>query len=105
MFLSGGKEEAVEEIVEEKPLTPENITYIDFPELLINLKGKGKRQKFMKAVVILELAKPEDQSIMEPLIPRIMDSFQVYLRELRLEDVEGSGGMDPLARRITHKAE
>ena len=26
-------------------------------------------------------------------MPRIMDNFQVYLRELRIEDLKGSAGM------------
>jgi flagellar protein FliL len=27
------------------------------------------------------------------VLPRIIDNFQVYLRELRVEDLKGSGGM------------
>ena len=30
---------------------------------------------------------------MEKLLPRIIDRFQVYLRELRAEDISGSAGV------------
>ena len=29
----------------------------------------------------------------EEMMPRIVDNFQVYLRELRVEDLKGSAGM------------
>ncbi len=27
------------------------------------------------------------------MLPRVVDSFQVYMRELRIEDLDGSAGM------------
>ena len=41
---------------------------------------------------------------MEPLMPRITDQFQAYLRELRLDDLKGSAGVlrlkEELLRRV-----
>jgi len=43
--------------------------------------------------VSLELTDGRDISRIESVMPRIMDNFQVYLRELRIEDLKGSAGM------------
>ena len=49
----------------------------------------------------------EDQKLAEqikPLLPRVMDAFQTYLREMRSSDLEGSAGLyrvrDELTRRV-----
>lgn len=98
MFASGEEqaEEHVEEVVDDTPPSPENIVNYDFPELLVNLRGEKSKRRFLKASIILELANPESVPIIEKLTPRITDSFQVYLRELRLDDIDGAGGMDRL---------
>ena len=33
-------------------------------------------------------------------MPRIVDSFQVYLRELRIEDLQGSAGLQRLREEL-----
>ena len=49
----------------------------------------------------------DDQKLVEqikPLMPRVMDAFQTYLREMRPNDLEGSAGLyrlrDELTRRV-----
>ena len=60
--------------------------------MLVNLSGR-KKQQYFKLKVSLELNRIEDKVTIEPYSPRIIDSFQVYLRELRVEDLQGSAGM------------
>lgn len=70
-----------------------DIVFYDLPELLVNLNTGGKRATYLKLTVALEL---ENQAVVpevERVLPRITDSFQVYLRELRLEDLKGSAGL------------
>lgn len=62
-------------------------------DLLVNLSGEGKRPNYLKVKISLELADEKDSATMETLKPRIIDSFQVYLRELRIEDLRGSAGI------------
>ncbi len=42
--------------------------------------------------------------LIEPRMPRVLDAFQVYLRELRPSDLEGSAGLyrlkEELLRRV-----
>ncbi len=45
---------------------------------------------------------------LESILPRIVDNFQVYLRELRVEDLNGSAGLqrlrEDLLLRVTNAA-
>ena len=46
--------------------------------------------------IILELSDQESILNVETFMPRIRDSFQIYLRELRAEDLQGSAGIHRL---------
>ena len=78
-------------------------------DLLVNLSGEGKRPNFLKVKISLELADEKDVGLMDALKPRIIDNFQVYLRELRIEDLRGSAGMyrlrEALLLRVTEAAQ
>lgn len=67
--------------------------FFDMPEILVNLNTGGRRVSFLKLSVALELTEPTDIPKVQLLMPRLIDSFQVYLRELRLEDLRGSAGV------------
>ncbi|NTU76419.1 MAG: flagellar basal body protein FliL [Alphaproteobacteria bacterium] len=78
-------------------------------DILVNLSGDGKRPNFLKIKVSLELADEKDLALIESLKPRIIDNFQVYLRELRVEDLRGSAGLyrlrEELLLRVTEAAQ
>jgi len=78
---------------EEQDTIPQDAIFYDIPELLVNLSSAGRKSTFLKIRVSLELEKPEDVPEIERVMPRIIDNFQVYLRELRVEDLKGSAGM------------
>ena len=84
-------EEATKE--EEEEVDKENAVFFPLEELIVNLNAGGRKSTFLKIRVSLELADGEDISRIESVMPRIMDNFQVYLRELRIEDLKGSAGM------------
>lgn len=67
--------------------------FYDLPEMLVNLNSSTKKKAFLKIRVSLELSHPDDTAKIETVMPRIVDNFQVYLRELRIEDLQGSAGM------------
>lgn len=83
---SHGKEEEPQD----KNATP---VFFSLGDILVNLTGDGKRPNFLKIKISLELASEKDQKAIETLKPRIIDNFQVYLRELRVEDLRGSAGL------------
>lgn len=67
--------------------------YFELPQMLVNLSSTGRRTSFLKIVVSLELASETDKASLEEALPRVIDNFQVYLRELRVEDLRGSAGL------------
>jgi len=83
--------------------------YFPLGDLLVNLSGEGKHPNFLKVKISLELADEKDAPLMEAIKPRIVDNFQVYLRELRIEDLRGSAGMyrlrEELLMRVTEAAQ
>ena len=96
--LLGKEEEPVEEVVEEVPVGP--AVFYDLPEMLINLTSGGRRSNFLKISVSLELQSEADVAVVEAVLPRIRDNFQVYLRELRIEDLQGSAGLQRLREEL-----
>ncbi|MGM0422719.1 MAG: flagellar basal body-associated FliL family protein [Pseudomonadota bacterium] len=67
--------------------------YYDLPDIRVNLNTEGSRQKFLFLVIKLEVPDQENLTKIEQYVPRITDHFQTYLRELRMEDLQGSAGI------------
>ena len=63
----------------------------------------GERAQYLKIKVVLEL--PEQKMIEQitPIMPRVMDAFQTYLRELRPSDLDGSAGLYRLKEELTRR--
>ena len=89
-FLGGGEEAVTgEEVVHEQI----DMVYFDLPDLLVNLATSGNKPAYLRLVVSLEMTDASAVSKLEKMMPRIIDNFQVYLRELRPEDLSGSAGI------------
>lgn len=69
------------------------VTYYELPQMLVNLNNPGRKSNFLKIVVSLEASGEDAPHILDKALPRIVDNFQVYLRELRVEDLRGSAGV------------
>ncbi len=67
--------------------------FYELPALTVNLNTGGRQARFIKIQVSLELQREEDKPRVEAVIARVMDNFNVYLRELRVEDLSGSAGV------------
>ncbi len=67
--------------------------FYELPALTVNLNTAGRKARFIKIQVSLELTNELDKPKVEAVIARVMDNFNVYLRELRIEDLDGSAGM------------
>ena len=62
-------------------------------ELLVNLRTDSPRPSFLKLSVSLELERAEDGAKIADVMPRVTDTLQVYLRELRADQLQGSAGL------------
>ncbi|MGU3537245.1 flagellar basal body-associated protein FliL [Methylobacterium sp. A54F] len=80
--------------------------FLDVRELILNLTPEtgGDKARFAKLRIVLELKDAKVEGDVRPLLPRIEDTFQVYLRELRVSDLSGSMGLyrlrEELLRRV-----
>ena len=78
--------------------------FVDLPEILVNLSNpSAERTQYLRIKVVLEL--PEQKMIEQitPIMPRVMDAFQTYLRELRPTDLDGSAGLYRLKEELTRR--
>jgi len=101
-----GLDEENTELLAEEEAGPS--IYYDLPEMLVNLNSTGRKKSYLKISVSLEMASDKDIEHLEQVLPRIVDNFQVYLRELRIEDLSGSAGLqrlrEELLLRVTNAA-
>ena len=92
---------------EEKPASTESqeevvsVFFFDVPELLVNLSvPAGQKPIYFKIRIALEMGSATDMEEAEKMLPRIIDSLQFYLREMRLEELQGSIGTYRLKEEI-----
>jgi len=95
MFDSAPEEHAsgAEEAQGEDAEGAHQAVFYDLPEILVNLNSAGKKETYLKIRIALELANAQTQTDLEPMMPKVVDNFQVFLREMRVEDLSGSAGM------------
>lgn len=104
MLLGGGKKDTHAEATaeqageeghgggkghEEEAAAP---VYYELPAMLANIQNDDGETAVLKLVVLLEVDNEETIAKIEPLLPRIVDRYQGFLRELRMEDIKGSAG-------------
>jgi flagellar FliL protein len=101
-YLAFSSHSAPEERRAEAPKPP---AFLEMPDLLVNLSGApGDRVQYLKLKVVLEVKDQLQLAAIQPSMPRVIDVFQTYLRELRPSDLNGSSGIfrlkEELSRRV-----
>lgn len=97
-WVGGG---SPEEIAIEQAQAPK--FYYDLPEITVNLSNAERRAQYLRLTVALEMSNEEIGGVIEPNLPRILDVFQTYLRELRVSDLEGSAGLFRLKHELQRR--
>jgi flagellar protein FliL len=98
-FMFAGSHEAKPAAAVVKPPV-----FFDVPEVLVNLSTSGgERTQYLKVKVVLELPDATVQPLIQSTLPRVMDAFQTYLRELRPSDLDGSAGLYRLKEELTRR--
>ncbi len=71
------------------------VAFLELREMVINLSPDSGQDKgrFAKFRVTLEMRDPKVEEEVKPLAPRIEDTLQVYMREVRGADLSGSVGL------------
>jgi flagellar FliL protein len=100
-FLAGGGNHG-----DHPPAAPvaKPAVFFDVPDVLVNLSSaNNERTQYLKVKVVLELSDPKLKEQLTPLMPRLLDMFQTYLRELRPTDLDGSAGLYRLKEELTRR--
>ena len=115
LFMSGlldpllglnGEETAGEAMEQEIDTGPGH--FLELDEMTVTLRSTGGRQMFLKVQITLELESQSDEARIQQVQPRITENFLLFLRELRVEELEGSEGayriQEELMRRVNRAA-
>jgi flagellar FliL protein len=107
-LFGGGKSEEADKQAQTQQAAAKSVFY-DLPELLVNINTNGGKESFLKLAISLELKDADATKLLEASMPRVVDSIQVFLRELRIDDLNGSAGIlrlrEELIKRIGAAAE
>lgn len=89
---------------EATPVTPPQVAFYDVPDIITNLQSADGNPTYLKLSTSLELDNADEKAGLAVVMPRVVDQFQSYLRELRIDDLKGSAGVirlkEELLRRI-----
>jgi len=71
--------------------------------MTVNLSSEDGAAAYLRMSIALEVASEEVMHEVQPNLAKIVDAFQVYLRELRRSDLEGSAGIYRLKEELTRR--
>ena len=87
-----------------KAAQPKPVVFVDLPDVLVNLSSAGTdRAQYLKAKIVLELSDQAMVAQIQPVMPRVIDAFETYLRELRASDLDGSAGLYRMKEELTRR--
>jgi len=78
--------------------------FFDMPEIVANLNVPGRRTTYIRLRSKLEISKPSDAEAIQAAMPRLLDLYTTYLRELRPEELRGSAGTQRLREELIARA-
>jgi flagellar FliL protein len=83
---------------------PKPPAFVEIPDMLVNLEGvPGERVQYLKVKLTLQVKDEKEVEAVKPMLPRVTDIFQTYLRELRPIDLNGSAGLFRLKEELTRR--
>jgi flagellar FliL protein len=105
-FLLLKKEPAVEEqAAAEEHAADEPQVYVSLEKpLQVNLVGTGKKMPYLNLDLWLAVKTEEDAKHLEGVMPKVIDQFQIYLRSLRIDDLQGADGVQRMRDELLMRA-
>jgi flagellar FliL protein len=67
-------------------------SYYVLPKMIVNLAGSGNNAQLLELMIVFEASDAAAFDEVPTEMPRLEDQFQAFLRELRVEDLNGSAG-------------
>ena len=102
--MGGTTPDAATAAAAEAPAPAPQPAFIDLPEIVANLNAPGRRQSFVRLRARLEVSRTEDVAAVTAAMPRLVDLFATYLREVRPEELRGSAGSQRLREELIARA-
>lgn len=78
--------------------------FVPMPDITANLNAPGRRPTFIRVRSQIEVAGPQDAAALQAAMPRLVDLFTTYLREVRPEELRGSAGTHRLREELIARA-
>lgn len=106
VWFSGllGGEAPAEATAESAAPAPRTPVFVEVPDITTNLSAPGRRAVFIRMKARLEVSRQQDAAAVTAAMPRIIDLFQTYLREMRPEELRGSAGTQRLREELVARA-
>jgi len=67
-------------------------SYYSLPKMIVNLAGSGNNAQLLELMIVFEASDAAAFDEVPTEMPRLKDELQTFLRELRVEDLNGSAG-------------
>jgi flagellar FliL protein len=80
-------------------------TYVDVPEMIVNLRATNGRTRFLKLHFMLVAADSGKADAIKARLPVYLDALQPFLRELRPEDLDGSAAVYRMKEEMRARAD
>jgi flagellar FliL protein len=100
----GPQEQPAAEGQAEAPPPPAVPGFVELPEIVSNLNAPSRRATFVRLRARLEIADMAHAGAVQAAMPRLMDLFATYLREVRPEELRGSAGTHRLREELMVRA-
>lgn len=66
-------------------------SYLNLEPIVVNLLSPNNKQSYVRLTLTLQLYSNQESQKVEAKLPIIIDTIQCFLRELRVDDFNGSG--------------
>ncbi len=87
------------------PAKPSPPVFISLPPMIANMNTNPSRPRYIKLKAEIEVSAGKDAAAVTRLMPRIIDLFQTYLREVRPGDLRGAAGTYRLREALINRAD
>jgi flagellar FliL protein len=82
---------------------PDGVVFYTPADIVVNMQTADGRPTFLKLKLTFELPDHDTADALDENMPRLLDMFQTFLRELRPEDLSGSQGSYQLRMELLHR--
>lgn len=79
--------------------------FVELPDIVANLNSGVRKTVYVKLKTRLEVGSAADSAKIQAAMPKILDMFQTYIREMRPDELRGSGGTYRLREELIARAQ